>query len=88
MMASGLGVIGCNGKDNPRGNPDGGQRADGGGPGTDGGNPDGGMNVELTAFAKDLILNHSADPLPTTTEDKTFAPDTMDASIFPSSFFP
>ena len=42
---------------------------------------------EIADFAKDLILNHSADPNPTTTEDKTFAPDTRDASKFPPAFF-
>ena len=42
---------------------------------------------EIADFAKDLILNHSADPNPSLTEDKTFAPDTKDATKFPPAFF-
>ncbi|MGQ0503944.1 MAG: hypothetical protein ACT4TC_01340 [Myxococcaceae bacterium] len=51
-------------------------------------NPDGGMSeLEITDFAKDLILNHTADNnLPETTEDKTFK-DSESSSGFPSSFF-
>ena len=76
VMVCGLGVIGCGNNNNK---PDGGQTTDGGAP--DAGPP------QLTEFAKDLILNHSGDALPTTTENKTFAPDKADASIFPASFF-
>ena len=53
---------------------------------TDAGTIDAGPG-EIADFAKDLILNHSSDPNPTTTEDKTFAPDTQDATKFPASFF-
>ncbi len=42
---------------------------------------------EIADFAKELILNHATDVNPTTTEDKTFAPDTQDASKFPPAFF-
>lgn len=77
----------------------GGVKVDGGVGTIDGGTTDGGTAtgdagvdagmtlMELTDFAKDLILNHAADRQPTTTEDKTFAADTQDASKFPPAFF-
>lgn len=69
------------------GGKDGGHSQSDGGAGSDGGTQDGGTG-QLTDFARDLILNHTADNTPAaTTEDKTFAADTEDPNAFPASFF-
>lgn len=54
---------------------------------TDAGTP-GAAPIQLTAFASDLITNHTADDtFPASTEDQTFATDSQDPAAFAPSFF-